>query len=107
MPGKHANIFYVVKRHGAMAQSVEHIVHIDGVVGSSPTGTTTKTTTLHGWLFFCVCPEVSRLRPLRGERTSMGHFPLRRLWRKQQGEMLLTERSETVGSSPTGTTTKK
>ena len=26
---------------GAMAQLVEHIVHIDGVVGSSPTGTTT------------------------------------------------------------------
>ena len=25
-----------------MAQSVEHIVHIDGVVGSSPTVTTTK-----------------------------------------------------------------
>ena len=26
--------------HGGMAQSVEHIVHIDGVVGSSPTVTT-------------------------------------------------------------------
>ena len=26
---------------GGMAQSVEHIVHIDGVVGSSPTVTTT------------------------------------------------------------------
>ena len=33
-----------------MAQSVEHIVHIDGVVGSSPTGTTI--TSLQG-LVFC------------------------------------------------------
>ena len=30
-----------VRKHGGMAQSVEHIVHIDGVVGSSPTVTTT------------------------------------------------------------------
>ena len=29
-----------VRRRGGMAQSVEHIVHIDGVVGSSPTVTT-------------------------------------------------------------------
>ena len=42
-------ISHVVKRHGAMAQSVEHIVHIDGVVGSSPTGTTT--TSLNGLVF--------------------------------------------------------
>ena len=28
--------------NGGMAQSVEHIVHIDGVVGSSPTVTTTQ-----------------------------------------------------------------
>ena len=42
---------------------------------------------------------------LSHERTSMGHFLLRRQWRKQQEKMLLTERSETVGSSPTGTTT--
>ena len=27
-------------KRGGMAQSVEHIVHIDGVVGSSPTVTT-------------------------------------------------------------------
>ena len=44
-------IIHVVKRHGAMAQSVEHIVHIDGVVGSSPTGTTQ--TSLQG-LVFCL-----------------------------------------------------
>ena len=41
-----------------MAQSVEHIVHIDGVVGSSPTGTTKKKTTLNGWFsfwsFYCI-----------------------------------------------------
>ena len=30
-----------VRNCGGMAQSVEHIVHIDGVVGSSPTVTTT------------------------------------------------------------------
>ena len=29
-----------VNIYGGMAQSVEHIVHIDGVVGSSPTVTT-------------------------------------------------------------------
>ena len=29
-----------VHKRGGMAQSVEHIVHIDGVVGSSPTVTT-------------------------------------------------------------------
>ena len=42
-------IVHVVKQHGAMAQSVEHIVHIDGVVGSSPTGTTR--TSLKGLVF--------------------------------------------------------
>ena len=47
----HGMISHVVKRHGAMAQSVEHIVHIDGVVGSSPTGTTTEKTTPSGWFF--------------------------------------------------------
>ena len=36
-------ISYVLREHGGMAQSVEHIVHIDGVVGSSPTVTTTNT----------------------------------------------------------------
>ena len=45
----HAIIIHVVKRHGAMAQSVEHIVHIDGVVGSSPTGTTQPA--YKGWFF--------------------------------------------------------
>ena len=29
-----------VRKHGGMAQSVEHIVHIDGVTGSSPVATT-------------------------------------------------------------------
>ena len=33
-------IFDVLSKYGGMAQSVEHIVHIDGVVGSSPTVTT-------------------------------------------------------------------
>ena len=35
-------IFRVPSEYGGMAQSVEHIVHIDGVVGSSPTVTTTS-----------------------------------------------------------------
>ena len=30
----------VGNRHGRMAQLVEHIVHIDGVTGSSPVATT-------------------------------------------------------------------
>ena len=44
-------------KRGGMAQSVEHFVHIEGVVGSSPTVTTQKSgrryeSTLAG--FFCV-----------------------------------------------------
>ena len=35
-------IAIIIYIHGGMAQSVEHIVHIDGVVGSSPTVTTTR-----------------------------------------------------------------
>ena len=31
-----------IYQNGGMAQSVEHIVHIDGVVGSSPTVTTSE-----------------------------------------------------------------
>ena len=30
----------IVREHGRMAQLVEHIVHIDGVTGSSPVATT-------------------------------------------------------------------
>ena len=30
----------IVRKHGRMAQLVEHIVHIDGVTGSSPVATT-------------------------------------------------------------------
>ena len=41
-----------------MAQSVEHIVHIDGVVGSSPTGTTT--TSLRGLVFCYICKNSVR-----------------------------------------------
>ena len=36
MAQKSVHIYF----YGGMAQSVEHIVHIDGVVGSSPTVTT-------------------------------------------------------------------
>ena len=44
-----------------MAQSVEHIVHIDGVVGSSPTGTTHKRTTPCGWFFCCYIEEACQI----------------------------------------------
>ena len=38
---------------GAMAQLVEHIVHIDGVAGSSPAGTTIgRPKTIFGRLFY-------------------------------------------------------
>ena len=33
-------IKYVVTTYGLLAQLVEHIVHIDGVTGSSPVSTT-------------------------------------------------------------------
>ena len=38
------DIIYLVigSSHGRMAQLVEHIVHIDGVTGSSPVATTTR-----------------------------------------------------------------
>ena len=40
-----------VHKRGGMAQSVEHIVHIDGVVGSSPTVTTQNRITFTVVLF--------------------------------------------------------
>ncbi len=36
----HCIIRYVVTMYGLLAQLVEHIVHIDGVTGSSPVQTT-------------------------------------------------------------------
>ena len=36
------NIFVRFDKYGRMAQLVEHIVHIDGVTGSSPVATTTR-----------------------------------------------------------------
>ena len=38
--------------HGRMAQLVEHIVHIDGVTGSSPVATTMKTLDSQGFFRF-------------------------------------------------------
>ena len=93
-----------------MAQSVEHIVHIDGVVGSSPTGTThRKKSPLVGGFFLCMHVRMARTcGTLRCERTSMGRRslapPAAEAARRRR---YLTERSETVGSSPTGTTTEK
>ena len=110
-----------------MAQSVEHIVHIDGVVGSSPTVTTEKYPPPCGWVFFCAC----WLQTCTGDRRRyervhiMGRGAERRQWRikrrRKRGEQQvqtpfqggctpianLTEqakRNETVGSSPTVTT---
>ena len=56
---------------GLLAQLVEHIVHIDGVTGSSPVSTTTKKTTKMGVLFlwFCLFDLNQWLR--HRERTSM------------------------------------
>ena len=38
--------------YGRMAQLVEHIVHIDGVTGSSPVATTMKTLDFQGFFHF-------------------------------------------------------
>ena len=38
--------------NGRMAQLVEHIVHIDGVTGSSPVATTMKTLDFQGFFRF-------------------------------------------------------
>ena len=46
-----------VRKRGGMAQSVEHIVHIDGVVGSSPTVTTPSRKKAGG--YFYAFPEIS------------------------------------------------
>ena len=42
----------VVRKDGRMAQLVEHIVHIDGVTGSSPVATTGKEEVSQWLLFF-------------------------------------------------------
>ena len=104
-----------------MAQSVEHIVHIDGVVGSSPTVTTQNRITLAVILFLRYARLVSNQRCHDVNTfTSWGAEPKRRQWRMKRGGSVvskgvrlplqggittianLTEqakRSETVGSS--------
>ena len=90
MPRNHGIISHVVKRHGAMAQSVEHIVHIDGVVGSSPTGTTQiKESPLVGGSFICLSRLIRTCGTLRGERTSTGRKTARCQWQKQRGFALI------------------
>ena len=74
-----------------MAQSVEHIVHIDGVVGSSPTGTTQiKESPLVGGSFICLSRLIRTCGTLRGERTSTGRKTARCQWQKQRGFALRT-----------------
>ena len=46
-----------------MAQLVEHIVHIDGVTGSSPVGTTKQKTTQLGGFFVCVREAFEPMSP--------------------------------------------
>ena len=43
-PASHSKV--LADYHGRMAQLVEHIVHIDGVTGSSPVATTTRLASL-------------------------------------------------------------
>ena len=110
-----------------MAQSVEHIVHIDGVVGSSPTVTTIKQSHPSRVGLFYACEQRARIIDRRRcEHIDWGAEPKRRQWRMKRGGSVvskgeipplqggiatianLTERakrSETVGSSPTVTTT--
>ena len=104
----------------------EHIVHIDGVVGSSPTVTTEKYPPLAGGCFFVITAWLRIISHARCERVHiMGRGAERRQWRMKRGGSVvsnkscerhrsrtpianLTERakrSETVGSSQTVTTT--
>ena len=106
-----------------MAQSVEHIVHIDGVVGSSPTVTTIKQSHPSRVGLFYACEQRARIIDRRRcEHIDWGAEPKRRQWRMKRGGSVvskgeipplqggiatianLTDRRETVGSSPTVTT---
>ena len=57
-----------------MAQSVEHIVHIDGVVGSSPTVTTTRSPCKSRASFFLSPCRIERDRAFRTAETGV-YFP--------------------------------
>ena len=56
----------IPEAHGALAQLVEHIVHIDGVTGSSPVSTTMKKALIslrnRGFFFYAfeICAQNSR-----------------------------------------------
>ena len=62
-----------LERHGGMAQLVEHIVHIDGVTGSSPVVTTKKNGyPLRVSILFAYAHQEPACDLQRCELTSMG-----------------------------------
>ena len=64
---------HFVPGSGGMAQSVEHIVHIDGVVGSSPTVTTNEKGSPLRWSFFVGYVRLSSYQPaLRCDHIDVG-----------------------------------
>ena len=58
-----------------MAQSVEHIVHIDGVVGSSPTVTTKrKSLKINGFLAGCRLALLVEFEKRQGDDAALRNF---------------------------------
>ena len=73
------DIIYLVigSSYGRMAQLVEHIVHIDGVTGSSPVATTTKPRRHKAFEVFSVS-WTSALLPVGGpDRHTISFYQLR------------------------------
>ena len=69
---------------GAMAQLVEHIVHIDGVVGSSPTGTTTWPVNSDVYRFFFGFPRFDKDLTFRKPRKQVKFVSRGRFCKKIQ-----------------------
>ena len=69
-------------KFGRMAQLVEHIVHIDGVTGSSPVATTTRTLVNQGFFLFAHTqipkphPNDTQLSRFRGQVADEGLHPV-------------------------------
>ncbi len=71
--------------HGGMAQSVEHIVHIDGVVGSSPTVTTSLPDREGFFVYTGLCVwVVPRYTTNRLDQKSWSHWKQRDTTHKNQ-----------------------
>ena len=93
-----------------MAQLVEHIVHIDGVTGSSPVATTE---TLFGRTAFFLLQNRVNIDGARSRSAASGGSSEAEVWqakeygkreRRQTTIASLTERSESTGPSPVATT---